>query len=226
MSERTTDTTGDLADTRFILEETHRALQEARQRLRQMDKGMTDARSWLALVEGSQQGRVTNTDRESQGETVRSFAAACEEAGEAGFGVDRRISRAVANLKAAVVMLDGLHLGSTREEIEAGRLRRQLVSLQDDLDRTRPGLRGVADRLGTQADHARRSLVRPGRDLPGPDPTVATGSFMAAYRHGRHVDSELERAESLYAISQGALERMRSHHERSQEPPTPPPVAR
>ena len=39
MSEITTDTTmSDLADTRWILAETHRALQDARQQLRQMDK--------------------------------------------------------------------------------------------------------------------------------------------------------------------------------------------
>lgn len=87
MSESTTDTTmSDLADTRWILAETHRALQEARQQLRLMDKSTNDARSWLSLVEGVQQDRITSMDRESQSEALRSFAAACEEAGEAGLG--------------------------------------------------------------------------------------------------------------------------------------------
>lgn len=45
MSEIAQDPTRDLADTRWILAETRRALQDARQRLRQMDVSMDDARS-------------------------------------------------------------------------------------------------------------------------------------------------------------------------------------
>ena len=197
MSEITTDTRNDLADTRWILAETHRALQDARQQLRQMDESTNDARSWLSLVEGVQQGRVTSMDRESQGEAFRSFAAACEEAGEAGLGVDRRISRAVANLKAAVVMVDGLQPGSPREEIDTGRLRRQLISLQEDLETTRPVMRHVSERLGTEADHARQALPRPGRDRVGFEVTSVSGSLLTAYSEGRHVDQELRRAQSV-----------------------------
>ncbi|OLT21268.1 hypothetical protein BJF81_15485 [Ornithinimicrobium sp. CNJ-824] len=76
MSEITRDTRSDLADTRWIPGETHRALQDARQQLRQMDKSTNDARSWLSLAEGVQQDRVKSMDRESQGEALRSFAGA------------------------------------------------------------------------------------------------------------------------------------------------------
>lgn len=221
MSEITTDTMSDLADTRWILEETHRALQDARQRLRQMDRSMNDARSWLSLIEGVQQDGVTSMDRESQGEALRSFAAACEQAAEAGLDVDRRISRAVANLKAAVVMVDGLHPGSTREEIDTGRLRRQLISLQEDLESTRPVIQRASERLRTEADRARQSLSPPGRDRTGLDPTVVCGSLLAANSDGRYVDQELDRAQTVTtqasrgadAISQAARERMRTHRE-------------
>lgn len=222
MSEITTDTTmSDLADTRWILAETHRALQDARQQLRQMDKSTNDARSWLSLVEWVQQGQITSMDRESQGEALRSFAAACEDAGEAGLGVDRRISRAVANLKAAVVMVDGLHPGSTREEIDTGRLRRQLISLQEDLETTRPVMQRASERLGTEADRARQSLPRPGRDRVGFEVTSVSGSLLTASSEGRHVDQDLVRAQSVTTqgsrgadlISQAARERMRTHRE-------------
>lgn len=225
MSEITTDTRSDLADTRWILAETHRALQDARQQLRQMDKSTNDARSWLSLVEGVQQDRVKSMDRESQGEALRSFAGACEEAGEAGLGVDRRISRAVANLKAAVVMVDGLHPGSTREQIDTGRLRRQLISLQEDLETTRPVIQRASERLGAEADRARQSLPRSGRDRTGPDPTLVSGSLLAAYSDGRYVDQELDRAQGVAiqasrdvdVIAQAARERMRTHREPSRE---------
>lgn len=221
MSEITTETISDLADTRWILEETHRALQDARQQLRQMDESMKEARSWLSLIEGVQRDRVTSIDRESQGETRRSFAAACEEAGGAGPGVDRRISRAVANLKAAVVMVDGLHPGSTREEIDTGRLRRQLISMQEDLETTRPVMQRVSERLRAEADRARQSLPRPGRDRTGLDPTPVSGSLLAAYTDGRCVDQELARVQTVTTqasrgvdvIAQAARDRMRIYRE-------------
>lgn len=186
---------------------------------------MNDARDRLSVVEGVQQGRVTSLDRQGQDETLRSFAAACEEAGGAGLGVDRRVSRAVANLKAAVVMVNGLHPGSTREEIDIGRLRRQLVSLQDDLETTRPLMQRVTERLGAQADRARQSLPRPGRDRSGLDPTLVSGSLLTAYAEGRHVDHELGRAQSATAqasrgadvISLAARDRMRTQREPSRD---------
>lgn len=163
--------------------------------------------------------------RASQGETLRSFAAACQEAGEAGLGVDRRISRAVANLKAAVVMVDGLHPGSTREEIDTGRLRRQLISLQEDLETTRPLMQRLSERLGTQAGRARQSLPRPGRDRVGFEVTSVSGSLLTAYSEGRYVDQELARGQSVTTqasrgadlIAQAARERMRTQREPSRD---------
>lgn len=234
MSEITTDTGSDLTDTRWILAEAHRALQDARQQLRQMDKSTNDARSWLSLVEGVQQDRVKSMDRESWGEALRSFAGACEEAGESGLGVNRRISRAVANLKAAVVMVDGLHPGSTREEIDTGRLRRQLVSLQEDLETTRPVMQRASERLGAEADRVRQTLPRPGRDRVGVEVTSVSGSLLTAYSEGRYVDQELDRAQNVTTqasrhadlISQAARARMRTHREPSHDSPAPPPVPR
>ncbi len=228
MSEIAKDPTSDLADTRWILAETRRALEDARQRLRQMDKSMNDARSWLSLVDGFQRGRVTSMDRQAQGETLRSFAAACEEAVEAGLGVDWRISRAVVNVKAAVVMVASLHLVSTREEIDTGRPRRQLTSLQEDLETTRPLMQRVSERLG--ADRARQSAPRPGRGRAELEATLVSGSLLTAYSEGRHVDQELGRAQSVTTqASRGAdsiSEAARSVCVPLASPRTTPPLAR
>lgn len=175
------------------------------------------------MIEGVQRDRVTSLDPESQGETLRSFAAACEQAGEAGLGVDRLISRAVANLKAAVVMVDGLHPGGTREEIDTGRLRRQLISMEEDLETTQPVMQRASQRLGAQADRARQ-LPGPGLDRTGLDPTLVSGSLLAAYADGRYVDQELGRTQSVAiqasrgadAISQAAWERL-THCEPSRD---------
>ncbi|OLT21269.1 hypothetical protein BJF81_15490 [Ornithinimicrobium sp. CNJ-824] len=140
----------------------------------------------------------------------------------------------MANLKAAVVMVDGLHPGSAREEIDFGRLRRQLISLQEDLETTRPVIQRVSERLGAEADRARQMLPRPGRDRVGVEVTSVSGSVLAAYSDGRYVDQELGRAQSVAiqasrdveVISLAARDRMRIHREPSRDSTAGPSMPR
>lgn len=223
MSENDRNELNDLADAMWILSHTQQALQEARQRLRQMQRGRQEARSWLALVEGFQQARLEGLDRhgQGQGQTLGAFAQACEDAVEAGRGAERRIARAVANLKAAVVMVDGMRAGNFREEIAGVRLRRELMSLQDELERARPVLGRVSDRLQAEAERARQDARRPHERPSDAAVERVCGVLLDAAHGASRVDEHLQRVQVLTAratratdaISEVARARMRAHRE-------------
>lgn len=200
MSEVPGSTSRDLADTRWILAQTHGALQDARQLLGQMGKSLEQAYSWLALVEDVQLARITVRNSTTQGVALESLALACQESAEAGLGVDRRTARAVANLKAAVVMIDGPHPSSTREEIDTGRLRRQLVSLQEDLQSTRPVMQRVSERLGAEAERTLQAVNGTGRGVLIVDAQAASRALHVSSTDRRLVDEELDRAQTVTVL--------------------------
>lgn len=234
MSEVPDSTSRDLADTRWILAQTHLALQDARQLLDQMDMSLKEAHSWLALVEDVQLARITVMNSTTQGVALESLARACQESAETGLGVDRRTARAVANLKAAVVMIDGLQPSSTGEQIDTGRLRRQLVSLQEDLQSTRPVMQRTSERLGAEAERTRQAVNGTGRGALIVDAQVVSRALHVSSTDRRLVDEELGRAQTVTVlasrgtdtISETARERMGSHRELPTHSPTPPPVSR
>lgn len=191
-----------------------------------MGKSLEQAHSWLALVEDVQLARIRVMNSTTQGVALESLALACQESAEAGLGVDRRTARAVANFKAAVVMIDGLRPSSTREEIDTGRLRRQLVSLQVDLQSTRPVVQSVSERLGVEAERTRQAVNGTGRGVLIVDAQAVSRALHVSSTDRRLVDEELGRAQTVTVlaprgtdiISNDAKERMAAHREHRSGP--------
>ena len=102
-------------------------------------------------------------------------------------------------------------------------MRRHLTALQDDLDTTRPLLQQTTERLGREAERARRAA--PGHGRVRADVRVARveGALLTADTQGRYVGPELERAQSATALATTQADaicevvkvRMQAHRERS-----------
>lgn len=223
MSEHLSSGMTDVAEARWALSGTHRALDGAQQSLGQMQTSMSAASSWLSQIQACQQGRPHGMQGRQRGDGVRSFAGACEAAAQAGLMVDRRIFRSVSNVKAAVVIVDGLRPTNTRDEIDQVRLRRHLSALQDDLDTTRPLLQQTTERLGREAERARRAAPGHGGDRADVPVARVEGATLTADTDGRYVGQELERAQSAPArattqadaICEVVKVRMQAHRHRS-----------
>ncbi len=93
----------------------------------------------------------------------------------------------MSSVKAAGVIVDGLQPGSTQDEIDQVRLRRHLTAVQDDLDTTGPLLQQTTERLGREAERARRAA--PGHGRVRADVRVARveRALLTADTQGRYV---------------------------------------
>ncbi|MFK5634272.1 hypothetical protein [Ornithinimicrobium sp. LYQ103] len=147
----------DLAEARCALADVGRALSQARREMSRLRLDVLGADIGLSWILTSPPGAGPGVEPGERGEPVRDVVTSCDDARKAGERVDRQLRRAVAGIKAAVVIVDGLHPVDTQDELDQVRLERRLTTLQSDLEASRTVLAGTTRSLGAVADRARQA---------------------------------------------------------------------
>ncbi|MGD8202139.1 hypothetical protein ACQE98_15980 [Ornithinimicrobium sp. W1679] len=223
----------ELSEARGVLAEVAQVLPRARWELSRMRLDVLDAEARLRSLGSHGPQRPPGADSVTRGQALRGVVISCRSAAAAGGRVERRLAEAVAGIRAAGVLVDGLAPVDTQGELDQIRVRRQLSTLRTDLQATRALLGETTRALGEVADQTRR--VSPSGALPGEDVPVRrlTGGVLTAQEQTRSADQELDRAQVLTdrlacgvdTLAQAARERMRAHRDRdhSHSPLAPSP---
>lgn len=214
----------ELTEARGVLGQVAWLLPQARWELSRMRLDVLDADLRLRLVTGLQVERLT------PGEAIRGVITSTQAAATAGGRVERRLREAVAGVKAAGVLLEGPAAVDTQDQLDKIRLRRQLSTLQGDLEAAQSLLVLSNGALRQVAKLVRRAY--PPGAWTGQDLRLQqfTGRVETAQEQTRHVDQQLDRAQVLTdqictqmdTLAQSARRRMCTHRDHSPSALAPP----
>ncbi len=214
----------ELAEARGVLNHVARVLPQARWELSRMRLDVLDADLCLRL------GTELQVDGLTPGEAVRGVITSCQAGAIAGGRVDRRMREALAGVKAAGLLLEVPAAEDTQDQLEAIRLRRQLSTLQGDLEAAQSLLARTTGALRRVAKLVRRAYP-PGawtvRDLRLQQ---FTGRVETAQGQTRHIDHQLDHAHVLTdrigtqvdTLLPSARKRMCAHRDHSPSALAPP----
>lgn len=213
-----------LAEARGVLGQVAWLLPQARWELSRMRLDVLDADLRLRLGTGLQVDRLT------PGEAIRGVITSTQTAVTAGGRVERRLREAVAGVKAAGVLLDGPAAVDTQDQLDTIRLRRQLSTLQGDLEAAQSLLVHSTGALRQVAKLVRRAYPPGAWTVQDLRLQQFTGRVEAAQEQTRHVDQRLDRAQVLTdqictqmdTPAQSARKRMCTHRDRSPSASAPP----
>lgn len=137
----------ELSEARGVLAQVARVLPRARWELSRMRLDVLDAEVRLRSLGDRGTQRGPGADTVTRGEALRGVVLSCRSAAAAGGRVERRLAEAVAGIRAAGVLVDGMATVDTQGELDQIRVRRQLTTLATDVEATQALLARTARAL-------------------------------------------------------------------------------